>query len=413
MESFSLSRSFLVFLFLLAAAFGFLAISFYALEDHQNMSLAELTLGGNRDGGVNPGATELLRSAGASIESLDLSLILYSVVGLCVFVLLLRVIQVAISIATAKRSRRSTPPATANIFLSPELADPPMAPGRTLYSVNSSLPRIALADQPSSLTALPTDERRGLLRVIWDRLQFSCGTLTGRMMLTFTGVVAAFGVMTMALVYLTLRASLWEHAIERAKVTAVNISDTMPAYLLAKESNNLREVLRRHATKSGAAYVLVQDRAGRLLAHSFAVVPQEVQNLAPILVTREKSGRSFQLGKSMVHEISVPILEGQIGAVRVGIWQDGINAEIGETLAPMLQLIALAIITGVLLALYLAWKINRPIVKLISAAERISHGDLDLPSSGTDDWTELGDLSRALERLRCSVKAAMIRLGAE
>ena len=413
MENFSLSRSLLVFVFLLIAAFGFLAVSFYALQDHQNMSLAELTSRGDRDGGVSAVASELLRSAGAAIGSLDLSLILYSAIGLCVFVLLLRVIQVAINTATAERSRRSMQPPTANIFYSTETADEIPSARPMLYPVNSSEPRNSDEDQPSSLTAPPDHDQRRLLRVLWDRLQFFCGSLTGRMAFTFTGVVAAFGVIAMALVYVTLRAALWEHAIERGRVTAVNISDTLPPYLFAKESGKLREILRRHATKSGVAYALVQNRAGRLLAHSFAVVPQEVQILAPIPVTREQSGRSFQLGESMVHEISVPILEGQVGAVRVGIWEDDVNAEIGETLGPVLQLIALVIIAGVLLAIYLAWKINRPIMKLISSAERISHGDLDLPSFGTEDRSEFGELSRSLERMRSSVKAAMIRLGAE
>jgi methyl-accepting chemotaxis protein len=115
----------------------------------------------------------------------------------------------------------------------------------------------------------------------------------------------------------------------------------------------------------------------------------------------------------MVYEISVPILEGQIGAARVGIWEDDVNAEIGEMLAPVLKLITLVVIAGILLAVFLVRRINRPIMRLISSAERISHGDLDVPSIGTDDRSEFGELSRALERLRSSVRAAMIRLGAE
>jgi len=56
------------------------------------------------------------------------------------------------------------------------------------------------------------------------------------------------------------------------------------------------------------------------------------------------------------------------------------------------------------------WKINRPILKLIRAAKSISIGDLDTAALDTEDPTEFGELSRALERMRSSVKAAMIRL---
>jgi len=41
---------------------------------------------------------------------------------------------------------------------------------------------------------------------------------------------------------------------------------------------------------------------------------------------------------------------------------------------------------------------------------RISYGELDAPSLGVEDKTEFGELSRALERMRSSVKAAVMRL---
>jgi HAMP domain-containing protein len=62
------------------------------------------------------------------------------------------------------------------------------------------------------------------------------------------------------------------------------------------------------------------------------------------------------------------------------------------------------------MAIYLAWKINRPIVRLVRSAQKISDGDLDAPSFGTADSTEFGELARALERMRSSIKAALARL---
>jgi methyl-accepting chemotaxis protein len=65
---------------------------------------------------------------------------------------------------------------------------------------------------------------------------------------------------------------------------------------------------------------------------------------------------------------------------------------------------------GILMVIYFVWRINRPIIRLIRTARRISSGDLEAPSLGTEDKSEFGELSRALERMRSSIKAAMIRL---
>jgi HAMP domain-containing protein len=96
--------------------------------------------------------------------------------------------------------------------------------------------------------------------------------------------------------------------------------------------------------------------------------------------------------------------------VRVGIWQDDVDAAIGEIVTPLIKWLVLIVIGGAFTALFLAWNISRPIVRLVRLARRISHGELDAPSLGVEDKTEFGELARALERMRSSVKAAVMRL---
>ena len=53
----------------------------------------------------------------------------------------------------------------------------------------------------------------------------------------------------------------------------------------------------------------------------------------------------------------------------------------------------------------------RPVKALTAAADEISLGeDLDTPIK-TDDVDEIGKLTRSIDRLRLSMKAAMARLG--
>jgi len=237
--------------------------------------------------------------------------------------------------------------------------------------------------------------------------------LTGKIIMTFTAIVAAFGLLTAALVYWTLSAALWSHAIQRANIIAVNVSDSAPAYILARNSNGPRELLRRLSTKSEIAYLLILDRSGKIFADSFPVRPDEMEKLASANLPIDQSGRRFRLGNGIVYEVAVPILEGRLGTVRVGLWEDDVEKSIRETLTPVIAWIALIMFGGIVAAFFLAWRINRPIVRLVRAARDISHGELDSPGSNIADTGEYGEISRALERMRSSVRAAMIRLNGE
>jgi hypothetical protein len=114
-----------------------------------------------------------------------------------------------------------------------------------------------------SLTCRPRSSAHSLEEVTAHFHSYAHG-LSGKMMVTFTGIVAAFGLLAALMVYMSFTASLRKHALERAKITAVNVSDGAPSHLLNNDRDELRETLRKHAMKPGVAYVLVRERGGKL-----------------------------------------------------------------------------------------------------------------------------------------------------
>jgi HAMP domain-containing protein len=233
-------------------------------------------------------------------------------------------------------------------------------------------------------------------------------SLSGRMVATFTCIVAMLGLVTIALVYFTVKSSLRYHAIERARVTAVNVSDSAAGYILKKNAKGLRELLQKRTNRSEVAYILVRNNLNKTYAHTFDVLPAELENTSSAV--GDQGERSLRLGGVPVIEVGVPILEGRSGTVRIGIWQKEIDREISRAITPLIKALFLVVLGGIVLSMYLAWKINRPIVRLMRSAQKISEGDLDAPSFGTADKTEFGELARALERMRSSIKAALARL---
>jgi HAMP domain-containing protein len=63
----------------------------------------------------------------------------------------------------------------------------------------------------------------------------------------------------------------------------------------------------------------------------------------------------------------------------------------------------------------LAHWIVRPLVSLTQIADKVTMGDLETSVGGecVAARDEIGDLARALERMRSSLRAAMLRLGRE
>jgi HAMP domain-containing protein len=269
----------------------------------------------------------------------------------------------------------------------------------------------------AALTKPPTSSRSTVksrpANSFWSRVQICGHGLTGRMIFTFTTIIAMFGLLTIATVYFALTASLRRQVIERARVAAVNVSDSAPGFLLKKNFIGLRELLGKFAARKGTAYVLVENSRGEIVAHVSSAQSSEIRvpDRSPALASVDQYRLWAEQGA--IDEVAAPILEGQIGSVRLGIWRDAVRAEIFRTVTPLMKVIAVVFAGGIVLAIVLAWKINRPIIKLVNAARSISRGDLDAPSLGLEDTTEFGELSRALERMRSSMKAAMTRLSQE
>ncbi|MGH7852177.1 MAG: HAMP domain-containing protein [Candidatus Binatia bacterium] len=390
-----------------------LAYAVFYWDQHDSLTLTELVSGDEKNSTPAGSKVSFFQAIGAdkvSLASLEIEAIFYAVLGVCGALIVIRVISTARALKEERlRAAQRTYEPRGNISRPARASiESPAAPDFLSMGTESDFTDRAAEKRPvgparSSVMPLAPS---GLM----DHLSHCTHGVTGKIVCTFTALVAACGLLTIALVYFTLTSSLNKHIIQRMRVTAVNVSDSAPGFLLEKNATGLREILRKHADRPELAYILVENRAGEILAHSLAVLPQEVQGRSSLGDHPADSRRTLRVGASVVEELSVPILEGRRGAVRVGIWREHVEAEINETMIPLIKLLGSVVGGGILVTVFLAWRINRPIFRLVAAAKAISSGNLDMPSPSVEDTSEFGELSRALERMRSSVKAAMIRL---
>lgn len=387
------SRIFVVLVFLALAAGGYFWF-FDHREPQAGITLAELDAFASQ-GSAGPPASSLSRvneNDSISIMGLEPETIFYGVLGICAAVLALRVLISLLQSAVERRRwsnelrRQQTQTTAPDPVVLPVYAHRALEHDSPLPA--ASPPRMRLRDQ------VPRSTR---------------GPFT-HLVTAFAGIVTVFGLLSAGLVYFRLHHSLREQALLRARVTAANVADGASPSLFKNNAAGLRELLRKQAAKPELAYILVEDRDRRIVAHSFVILPSEIAESAKENLDASDGHRVLRVGDDDVYEVAAQVLEGRAGTVRVGMWRAKIDEEVRGVVMPLMAWLVSLTAGGFLIALFLAWRIYRPVLRLVSAAKAISGGDLDTPTPHVQDSGELGELSRAIERMRSSVKAAMVRL---
>ncbi|HJU62374.1 MAG TPA: HAMP domain-containing protein [Candidatus Binatia bacterium] len=227
----------------------------------------------------------------------------------------------------------------------------------------------------------------------------------------YTAVMLILSILVIAAMYQLTKNMLRDQLDKRALAVATNLSDAAAGHLAGRNLLALNALARKYSLLDGVAYVFVKDNKGQILAHTLVTFPSELGEKLPA-GQREALRRELSLGGRPVYETSAPVLEGQMGSVHVGFWADAMEAEIQNALLRVVGIISIIPLVGALLSFLLAHWIVQPIKGLTEVADKVTRGDLETSVSEkfVETRDEIGDLARSLERMRSSLKAAMLRL---
>ena len=226
--------------------------------------------------------------------------------------------------------------------------------------------------------------------------------------MAFGGLILLLGIAVIGIVYSYTTNALTRQVELRASAIATNLSDASAGLIASKSRLEVDALVAKYGRLDGVAYAYIEDAKGEILATSVQPFPNELKQ-TDIVNKRVIASRTTQVQGKSVHETRVPVLEGQLGAVHVGLWADIIHASVRETVMTIIGLIALCLITGVLVSAIVANHTIKPLIELKKVADDISRGRLDTPVS-IQSTDEVGELGRSLERMRASLRAAMARL---
>lgn len=227
-------------------------------------------------------------------------------------------------------------------------------------------------------------------------------------------VVVCFGAAIGFYVVARVTGDLSNELLKRGISIARHLAEISAEDFIEHNHLHLQYLAREHqTTEADIRYILMTDRDGGLLAHSFgATFPTELAT-----VNRYGSGgdavvKRLDAGDEVIYDIAVPVLDGRIGGLRVGISAEPISTAINTLIREILVAILLIGFLAFALTLPAAQAIARPLSRLTQAIEGMSRGrrGTQLP---IDRHDEIGLLNDAFNQMATDVHQAEKRLAAQ
>ena len=144
------------------------------------------------------------------------------------------------------------------------------------------------------------------------------GGLKWKISATFSGLIFVLGLLVIGIVYVFTGNALQKQVDLRSAAIATNLADASAGFVSRKSTLELDALVAKYGRLDGVAYAFVQDAKGEVLASSVQPFPAELKEAVG---SAAPSKTTALRGKSVV-ETRSPVLDGQLGVVRVGLWAE-------------------------------------------------------------------------------------------
>jgi diguanylate cyclase (GGDEF)-like protein len=197
---------------------------------------------------------------------------------------------------------------------------------------------------------------------------------------------------------------------KRGVILAEDIARESVSYLLSENIFNMELFLHQHKNvEEDTEYIFVLDREGKILAHTFGkTFPVDLKGINIVIPEQKYNIKHINTGKGRILDIAVPILEGELGVLRLGISAKPILESINNiTRMVGYIIIGVLIFVGSMTAI-LATVITKPILELTNSAKKIGSGNFQyMVNIKSND--EIGQLARAFNQMARDLETATVK----
>lgn len=189
-------------------------------------------------------------------------------------------------------------------------------------------------------------------------------------------IVFIFGSINSILIYNNVQSSLQNETQKRALFIANTISKQITQAILFEDFITLQNNINNFKDiDKGIFYIFVLDNKKNVLAHTFE--SDFPSNLVSLNNLRENQSYNTQMIKfkdwnnEVILDVVVPILEGRIGVVRVGLFENSIISDVQKTVNIFWIMVALFLTVGIIGAFAFARFITEPIKAIQNTTDKI------------------------------------------
>jgi len=220
------------------------------------------------------------------------------------------------------------------------------------------------------------------------------------------------GIILVYIVNSTVTESLESELIERGRTIAQDIAKYSAPQILDEDKVALKEIITNSQSSESVEYIVIHNFDLEILTDTYngqvpeAIVKKNIENIEPSQLPEIIEDSESQLS---CYDIVVPVEEGDLGYIRVGMKSDYIQEQVAKPIESIIITILTITLIGIIITYFLSNRILQPILYLTGRANEISTGKLEEQVSvKTND--EIKHLAEAVERLRESLNLALTRL---
>lgn len=200
-------------------------------------------------------------------------------------------------------------------------------------------------------------------------------------------IVLVFGLINSILIYNNVQTALQSETEKRALFIANSISNQITSSILFEDYVSLQNIINdMKEIDENIYYIFVLDNRNRAIVHTFKDnFPVELIDANVLKETQKFSTQLLLLkdiNKELIFDVAVPILDGRVGTVRVGLKENLIVADVQKTVNIFWLMVAAFLSVGIIGALVFAKFITKPIKTIQNVADSIdlSHiGEKEIP----------------------------------
>lgn len=212
----------------------------------------------------------------------------------------------------------------------------------------------------------------------------------------------------------TVTDTLYQKHEQRGISIASNLALNVVDFLLVDNISQVH-LLIKHTKENehDIEYIYLVDGKGHVPAHTFhGGFPTDLKKLNKGLDNKPHTLQLIESELGILQDISVPILQGSLGHIHVGLSRQFIDQKLSNIRLRILLICLVACIIAVTFAVILSRRITQPIVRLTNISIAMAEGKLN-HQVDLQNIDEVGKLAHSFDLMRNSIQKTILSLQKE